>query len=91
MSRDKIEGLQQSIFQVSPYKNHSFGKPKAKFLLKFIISVFGFTSILIVIILIMMKHRKNNVKTYNTIDVVPVVEHRLISYQELRHATNDFS
>ena len=39
----------------------------------------------------MMKHRKNNVKTQNTIDVVPAVEHRLISYQELRYATNDFS
>ena len=40
----------------------------------------------------MMKRRKNNVKTHNTlIDVVPIVEHRLISYQELRHATNDFS
>ena len=30
-------------------------------------------------------------KTPNTIDVVPAIEHRLISYQELRHATNDFS
>ena len=39
----------------------------------------------------MMKRRKNNVKTQNTIDVVPAVEHRLISYQELRQATNDFS
>ena len=39
----------------------------------------------------MMKCQKNNVKTQNTLDVVPVVEHRLISYQELRHATNDFS
>ena len=39
----------------------------------------------------MMKCRKNNVKTQNTLDVVPVVEHRLISNQELRHATNDFS
>ena len=36
----------------------------------------------------MMKRRKNNVKTHNTIDVVPTVDHRLISYQELRHATN---
>ena len=81
----------QPIFQVPPCKNHSIGKPKAKFLLKFIIPVFAFTSILIVVILIMMKRRKNNEKTHNTIDVVPVVEHRLISYQELRHATNDFS
>ena len=40
----------------------------------------------------MMRHQKNNVKTQNTIlDVVPTVEHRLISYQELRRATNDFS
>ena len=38
-----------------------------------------------------MKRRKNNVKTNNTIDVVPTMEHRLISYQELRHATNDLS
>ena len=81
----------QPIFQVPPCKNYSTGKPKAKFLLKFILPVFAFTSILIVVILIMMKHRKNNVKTQNTIDVVPAVEHRLISYQELRHATNDFS
>ena len=81
----------QPIFQVPPCKNQSTGKPKAKFLLKFILPVFVVTSILIVFILIMMKHRKNNVKTQNTIDVVPTVEHRLISYQELRHATNDFS
>ena len=81
----------QTIFQVPPCKNHSSGKPKAKFLLKYFLPVFAFTSILIVAILIMMKRRKNNVKTQNTIDVVPVVEHRLISYQELRHATNDFS
>ena len=40
----------------------------------------------------MMRHRKNNVKTHKTIlDVVPVVEHRLILYKELRRATNDFS
>ena len=40
----------------------------------------------------MMIRRKNNVKTHNTlIDVVPVVEHRLVSYQEPRHATNEFS
>ena len=59
--------------------------------MKFIFQVFAFTSILIVVVLIMMKRPKNNVKTHNTIDVVPVVENRLISYQELRHATNDFS
>ena len=81
----------QPIFQVPPCKNYSTGKPKTKFLLKVILPIFAITSILIVVILIMMKHRKNNVKTQNTIDVVPVVEHRLISYQELRHATNDFS
>ena len=39
----------------------------------------------------MIKRRKNNVKTPNIIDVVPTIEHRLISYQELVHATNDFS
>ena len=39
----------------------------------------------------MMKHRKNNVITHNAIDVVLAVEHRLISYHELRYATNDFS
>ena len=39
----------------------------------------------------MMKHRNNYVKTQNTINVVPAIEHRLISYQELCHATNDFS
>ena len=38
----------------------------------------------------MMKRRKNIVKTQNNIDVVPTVEHRLISYQVLHHATNDF-
>ena len=81
----------QPIFQVPHCKNQSNGKPKAKLLLKFILPVFAFTSILIVVILIMMKRRKNNMKTQNTIDVVPTVEHRLISYQELRHATNDFS
>ena len=79
----------QPIFQVPPC--HTTSKPKAKFLLKFILLVFAFTSILIVVTLIMMKHRKNNVKTQNTIDVAPAVEHRLISYQELRYATNDFS
>ena len=82
----------QPIFQVPTCKNHSTGKPKAKFLMKFILPVFAFTSILIVVILIMMRRQKNNVKTQNTIlDVVPTVEHRLISYQELRRATNDFS
>ena len=82
----------QPIFQVPTCKNHSTGKPKAKFLMKFILSVFAFTSILIVVILIMMRRQKNNVKTQNTIlDVVPTVEHRLISYQELCRATNDFS
>ena len=82
----------QPIFQVPACKNHTKGKPKAKFLLKFILPVFAFTSILIVVILIMMRRRKNNVKTQKTIlDVVPAVEHRLISYQELRRATNDFS
>ena len=60
--------------------------------MKFILPDFAFTSILIVVILIMMRRQKNNVKTQNTIlDVVPTVEHRLISYQELRRATNDFS
>ena len=84
----------QPIFQVPACKNHTKGKPKAKFFLKFILPVFAFTSILIaiVVILIMMRRRKNNVKTQKTIlDVVPTVEHRLISYQELRRATNDFS
>ena len=82
----------QPIFQVPTCKNHSIGKPKAKVLLKFILPVFAFTSILIVVILIMMRRQKNNVKRQNTIlDLVPAVEHRLISYQELRHATNDFS
>ena len=82
----------QPIFQVPTCKNHSTGKPKAKFLMKFILPVFAFTSILIVVILIIMRRQKNNVKTQNTIlDVVPAVEHRLISYQELRRATNDFS
>ena len=38
---------------------------------------------LIVFILIMIKCRKNNVKTLNTIDVIPAVERRLISYQEI--------
>ena len=79
----------QPIFQVPSC--HTTSKPKAKFLLKFILLVFASTSILIVVTLIMMKHRKNNVKTQNTIDVAPAVEHRLISYQELRYATNDFS
>ena len=82
----------QPIFQVPACKNHTKGKPKSKFLLKFILSVFAFTSMLIVVILIMMRRQKNNVKTQKTIlDVVPTVEHRLISYQELRRATNDFS
>ena len=82
----------QPIFQVPTCKNHSTGKPKAKYLMKIIFPIFAFTSILIVFILIMMRHQKNNVKTHNTIlDVVPTVEHKLISYQELRCATNDFS
>ena len=38
----------------------------------------------------MMKRQKNNVKTQNNIDAVPAMEHRLISYQELHCATNDF-
>ena len=79
----------QPIFQVPPC--HTRSKPKAKFLLKFILMVFAFTSILIVVTLMMMKRRKNNVKTQNTIDVAPAMVHRLISYQELRYATNDFS
>ena len=83
---------EQPIFQVPTCKNHSTSKPKAKFLLKFILPVFSSTSILIVVILIMMRRQKNNVKRQNTIlDVVPAVEHRMISYQELRRATNDFS
>ena len=81
---------EQPIFQVPTCKNHTTRKPKAKFLLKFILPVFAFASILIVFILIMIKCRKNNGKTPNTIDVVPAVEHSLISYQELHHATNDF-
>ena len=83
---------EQPIFQVPTCKNHSTGKPKAKSLMKFILPDFAFTSILILVILIMMRHQKNNVKTQNTIlDVVPAMVHKLISYQELCRATNDFS
>ena len=47
------------IFQVPPCKNQSTGKPIDKFFLKFIRPTFTLTSILIIVILIMMKHRKN--------------------------------
>ncbi|RVW79668.1 putative LRR receptor-like serine/threonine-protein kinase [Vitis vinifera] len=47
--------------------------------------------ILVALVLLMIKYRQSKVETLNTVDVAPAVEHRMISYQELRHATNDFS
>ncbi|KAL6312223.1 hypothetical protein AAG906_020138 [Vitis piasezkii] len=64
----------------------------AKFILKFILPAIALMSIAIaVIVIILIKYQKSNVETPNTINVIPSAEHRLISYQELRHATNDFS
>ncbi|RVW75955.1 putative LRR receptor-like serine/threonine-protein kinase [Vitis vinifera] len=80
------------IFQVPPCGSHSNQESKAKFILKFILPAIALMSIAIaVIVIILIKYQKSNVETPNTINVLPSAEHRLISYQELRHATNDFS
>ncbi|WJZ98763.1 hypothetical protein VitviT2T_017271 [Vitis vinifera] len=80
------------IFQVPPCGSHSNQESKAKFILKFILPAIALMSIAIaVIVIILIKYQKSNMETPNTINVLPSVEHRMISYQELRHATNDFS
>ncbi|XP_034699096.1 probable LRR receptor-like serine/threonine-protein kinase At3g47570 isoform X1 [Vitis riparia] len=81
----------QKIFQVPPCRSHDTQKSKTMFLLKVILPVIASVSILIALILIVIKYRKRNVTALNSIDVLPSVEHRMISYHELRRATNDFS
>ncbi|XP_034700219.1 probable LRR receptor-like serine/threonine-protein kinase At3g47570 [Vitis riparia] len=81
----------QPIFQVPPCQRHITQKSKNKFLFKIFLPCIASVPILVALVLLMIKYRQSKVETLNTVDVAPAVEHRMISYQELRHATNDFS
>ncbi|XP_003633210.1 probable LRR receptor-like serine/threonine-protein kinase At3g47570 [Vitis vinifera] len=81
----------QPIFHVPPCQRHITQKSKNKFLFKIFLPCIASVPILVALVLLMIKYRQSKVETLNTVDVAPAVEHRMISYQELRHATNDFS
>ncbi|KAL6331948.1 hypothetical protein AAG906_020299 [Vitis piasezkii] len=81
----------QPIFHVPPCQRHITQKSKNKFLFKSFLPCIASVPILVALVLLMIKYRQSKVETLNTVDVAPAVEHRMISYQELRHATNDFS
>ncbi|KAJ9689518.1 hypothetical protein PVL29_014951 [Vitis rotundifolia] len=81
----------QPIFQVPPCQSHITQKSKNKTLFKIFLPCIASVPILVALVLMMIKYRQSKVETLNTVDVAPAVEHRMISYQELRHATNDFS
>ncbi|KAJ9689523.1 hypothetical protein PVL29_014956 [Vitis rotundifolia] len=81
----------QPIFQVPPCQRHITQKSKNKIPFKIFLPCIASVPILVAVVLLMIKYRQSKVETLNTVDVAPAVEHRMISYQELRHATNDFS
>ena len=81
----------QPIFHVPPCQRRITQKSKNKFLFKIFLPCIASVPILVALVLLMIKYRQSKVETQYTVDAAPAVEHRMISYQELRHATNDFS
>uniref|UniRef100_F6GXC7 LRR receptor-like serine/threonine-protein kinase n=1 Tax=Vitis vinifera TaxID=29760 RepID=F6GXC7_VITVI len=83
-----ILGGFQSLYSLNLYGTD---KSKIKFLVKVILPAIASVLILVALVLMMVKYQKRNMETQRTVLVLRAVEHRMISYQELHHATNDFS
>ncbi|KAA8535528.1 hypothetical protein F0562_030531 [Nyssa sinensis] len=82
----------QPIFQVPHCTRQSTSKRrKGIILLKYILPAVVFVSILAALIIVATEYRKRKMKNPTSVDLIPAVELRMISFQELRHATDDFS
>ncbi|KAA8539413.1 hypothetical protein F0562_026105 [Nyssa sinensis] len=58
--------------------------------LKYILPVIASIVVSISIIYMLIKYRGSRAESPNLVDLVPVVQYKMISYQELCHATNNF-
>ncbi|KAA8535563.1 hypothetical protein F0562_030551 [Nyssa sinensis] len=80
----------QSFLQIPTCKIHNSQKMQIKqIFLKYILPVIV-SIILISFTYIVIKYRGSKTQTPNLVDLAPIIEHKRISYQELRDATNNF-
>ncbi|KAA8535525.1 hypothetical protein F0562_030528 [Nyssa sinensis] len=81
----------QSILKIPICKVRNTKKMQTKqFFLKYILPVIASIVIIVALIYMLIKNRRSRGKTQNLVDLTPKVEHKMISYHELCHATNNF-
>ncbi|KAK2989623.1 hypothetical protein RJ640_027397 [Escallonia rubra] len=83
----------KSILQVSPCETNSSSKssePK-DYLLRYVLPAVASVVVLASLVYMLKKYPRSKVLNEHSVDLLPIAEHKLISYQELRHATNNFS
>ncbi|XP_024195865.1 probable LRR receptor-like serine/threonine-protein kinase At3g47570 [Rosa chinensis] len=81
----------RSNFGVPPCKAHSKRKSNMAFhWLKYILPAIASTTILLGLILLWKQYHKRKASLPSSYEKSPLTEHKMVSYQELRLATNDF-
>ncbi|KAA8535542.1 hypothetical protein F0562_030540 [Nyssa sinensis] len=81
----------QSILQIPTCKIHNSEKMQIKqIFLKYILPIIASIVLVVSFTYIVIKYRGSKTQTPNLVDLAPIIEHKRISYQELRDATNNF-
>ncbi|GMP36408.1 hypothetical protein CsSME_00008547 [Camellia sinensis var. sinensis] len=78
------------ILKVPPCASNSSKKSMIKINLRYILPVIALMLIFSIGVYIVKRNHANNVQSQNLKDLYATTEHRMISYLELRRATNDF-
>ncbi|KAA8535553.1 hypothetical protein F0562_030561 [Nyssa sinensis] len=81
----------QSFLQIPTCKIHNSQKMQIKqIFLKYILPIIASIVLVVSFTYIVIKYRGRKTQTPNLVDLAPIIEHKRISYQELRDATNNF-
>ncbi|KAA8535547.1 hypothetical protein F0562_030567 [Nyssa sinensis] len=81
----------QSILQIPTCKIHNSEMMQIKqIFLKYILPIIASIVLVVSFTYIVIKYRGSKTQTPNLVDLAPIIEHKRISYQELRDATNNF-
>ncbi|THG09223.1 hypothetical protein TEA_014533 [Camellia sinensis var. sinensis] len=75
---------------VPPCTTHRMQKSRTKLLIEIIMPTIALVIIFVALFFIWKVYQGNNMEKLNSIGLLPVVEHKMFSYQELSRATNNF-
>ncbi|CAL5376598.1 unnamed protein product [Camellia sinensis] len=75
---------------VPPCTSHRMQKARTKLLIEIIMPTVALVIVSIALFFIWKMYQGNNVEKLNSIGLLPVVEHKMFSYQDLSRAANDF-